>query len=895
MHLKFSFSLVPGIGSLPLGLGVLLLHSQAARATPTFETVQAFVRSPENPHAKLVLGSDGNFYGTTENGGRGGKGTVFRVTPAGALTTLVDFTGANGDGPASGLLQGRDGNFYGTTTSGGSGNYGTVFKMTPKGVLSTLVNFNAADGAWPQAALVQGRDGNFYGTTSADRGTHEDVWGAAYGEFYGTAFKMTPAGVLTTLASFPRGNPRGGYPQGDLVQGRDGSFYGTTSNGGVPGVGTVFKITPAGVLTILASFDGLNGMTPTAGLSQDRDGNFYGSTSSGEVGTLGTIFKVTPAGALTTLVQFCSSDEDEIPENGLIWENIGFSADQTPCSPKLLKARDGNFYATTHNGGYLGYGTVFKMTPGGTVTLLAKFDGENGKFPDAELVQGNDGNFYGTTSSGGKAGHGTVFKITAAGVLTTLVNFESSKGIHPYAELIQGSDGNFYGTTCNGGKGDCGTIFKMTTSGALTTLVKFNGANGQYPQAGLMQASDGNFYGTTYGGSDGKHPSHGKVFKMTPAGILTNLNKSDGYPTDYGSTSRLTQGSNGNIYGTASSDGYSGHVFKVKPGKGLVTLVNFDGINGRFPEAGLVQGSDGNFYGTTASGGIGDASHVTHGTVFKMTRAGALTSLVNFTGTNGEYPQAELVQGSDRNFYGTTSGGGSTGNGTVFKMTPAGALTTLVNFARDNGYSPEAGLVQGNDGNFYGTTAYGGLYDHGTVFQVTPSGIFKTVMDFTGANGSHPSAGLSKARDGNLYGTTREGGTTSKGRLGGGGQIYRLRMGPSVTTLAANSVTPSSAQLNATVNPGGYETPVIFQYSTSPTLAGYATFSAGTLAAGAGSFSMQANLTGLSSNTVYYYRAVASNVENTVPQAGPIRSFTTSSASAAAARQATSRWKTLIK
>ena len=198
------------------------------------------------PAAALVQGNDGIFYGTTEYGGTNNDGTVFQVTPAGVLTTLVSFTGANGSYPSAGLVQGTNGSFYGTAEYGGNLSlnagygFGTVFQMTTNGTLKTLV-FNLANGYNPSAGLVQGSDGNFYGTTAGG--------GTGGG---GTVFKMTAAGVLTPLVSFH--GPDGNSPQAPLVQGSDGNFYGTTTYGGANGRGTVFRVPPAGVLTTLVSF-----------------------------------------------------------------------------------------------------------------------------------------------------------------------------------------------------------------------------------------------------------------------------------------------------------------------------------------------------------------------------------------------------------------------------------------------------------------------------------------------------------------------------------------------------------------------------------------------------------------------------------------------------------------
>ncbi|MGA3008478.1 MAG: choice-of-anchor tandem repeat GloVer-containing protein, partial [Opitutaceae bacterium] len=336
------------------------------------------------PYAGLVQGSDGNFYGTTQQGGSSDDGAVFVMTPAGVVTTLVSFTGANGAQPMAALVQGSDGNFYGTT-EGGQINDGTVFKMTPAGALTTLVKFIGANGANPYPALFQGTDGNFYGTT---------LYGGSKGD--GTVFKVTPAGALTVLVSFNGTN--GACPYAELVQGSDGNFYGTTSSGGASGNGTVFKLTPAGALTTLVSFAGTpenwpDGASPSGGLVLGSDGNFYGTTQAGGSGNSGTVFRMTPSGALTVVASF-----DEDGDDGSI------------VLAGLVQGRDGNFYGTALSGGSATDGTVFKVTPAGVITSDS-FNGANGDGPAGRLIIGRDGNLYGTTVFGGTDGYGVVFQV----------------------------------------------------------------------------------------------------------------------------------------------------------------------------------------------------------------------------------------------------------------------------------------------------------------------------------------------------------------------------------------------------------------------------------------------------------------------------------------------------
>jgi uncharacterized repeat protein (TIGR03803 family) len=374
-------------------------------------------------------------------------------------------------------------------------------------------------------------------------------------------------------------------------------------------------------------------------------------------------------------------------------------------------------------------------SPAQTFKTLANFDGTDGSYSlYMSLVQGSNGSFYGMTGAGGASNQGTVFRITAGGKLTTLYNFCSqmncTDGGDPYAGLVQATNGDFYGTTDNGGSGS-GTVFKITAGGKLTTLHSFDGTDGSSPWAGLVEGADGDFYGTTEGGGTN---DVGTVFKITAGGALTTLYSfcavinSRGYCAD-GDTpyAGLVQGSDGNFYGTTNQGGANneGTVFQIAPGGKLTTLYSFCSqshcTDGNFPYAGLVQGTDGNFYGTTTGGGLGA------GTVFKITTGGGLTTLHNFCSrtncADGELPYAGLVQGTDGNFYGTTYQGGASGNcigrcGTVFKITAGGKLTTLLSFAGTDGEFPDGGLFQATNGKFYGTTYEGGADGYGTVFSL---------------------------------------------------------------------------------------------------------------------------------------------------------------------------------
>ena len=310
--------------------------------------------------------------------------------------------------------------------------------------LTTLYSINGTDGQLPSAALVQGTDGNFYGTSAAGGAHHQ-----------GTVFKIDSAGNLTTLHSFSGFPLDGAAPTAGLVQGADGNFYGTTASGGLFYQGTVFRMTPAGELTLRHSFNGFmgEGAIPTAGLVQGNDGNFYGTTASGGAHYRGTVFKITSLGILTTLHSFGDS-----------------SGDGAGPAAGLVQGSDGNFYGTTASGGTSYQGTVFRITPAGAVTVLHSFSASTteGATPVARMVQGSDGNFYGTTAIGGMHYQGTVFNIDSTGNFTTLHSFSGSpnEGAGPLAGLALGSDGNFHGTTAAGGAHYRGTVFSLSLTAA---------------------------------------------------------------------------------------------------------------------------------------------------------------------------------------------------------------------------------------------------------------------------------------------------------------------------------------------------------------------------------------------------------------------------------------------
>jgi uncharacterized repeat protein (TIGR03803 family) len=406
------------------------------------------------------------------------------------FTTVHTFIGPDGEYPNGPLIQATNGYAYGTTASGGAncgsnGGCGTVFKISPKGVFTTIYSFcsqsSCADGSYPEAGLIQATNEDLYGTTSGG-GANQRTSGGA-----GTVFKITPNGILTTLYNFcsQPGCSDGSFPAAGLVQATNGDLYGIAGE-------TVFKISPRGAYTALYTFclqtGCLDGQIPT-GLIQAANGDFYGTTQYGGAGVHpdGTIFKMTPAGVPTILHNFCS---------------------RTQCTDGnyasvLVQAPDGYVYGTTNGGGSQGAGTFYRMTPGGVFTKLYNFcylTCPDGSDPEVGLAVASDGDLYGTTDYGGivdpGANSGTIFKITPSGDLTTLYSFceyNCRDGGRPSA-LLQATNGNFYGVTKDGGPEGLGnapgvgTVFSLSVG--LPPFVKTQTASGEVGAAVNILGSD---------------------------------------------------------------------------------------------------------------------------------------------------------------------------------------------------------------------------------------------------------------------------------------------------------------------------------------------------------------------------------------------------------------------
>lgn len=469
------------------------------------------------PRSALLLAPDGNYYGTTYAGGINNSGTIYRVSPAAGLTTIFSFGPGAGSSPGTALTLGPDSCLYGTTEVGGTGNLGTFYRITLGGEFKQLATFPRRVGFVPLNGLILGPDGQFYGvmtygnaframrsgniTLLATLGDDEGfgpasgVIEASDGNFYGstangpgggTIFRVTPGGKASDLCVIDEATTGAG--PGRIVQAPDGNLYGATYGLGAPAKGFVFRATLQGQIETLRQLD----VTTGFGVSDfllGRDGSCFGLARFGGANNRGTIFRVTTEGAVS------------------VYSNLHLGVDEGRAL-SFMQDTHGVFYGTAEALPGLP-GGVFKVDLAGEDTVLANFSSyAYGGEPQMGVIKGVDGNFYGTTEVGAANGHGSVFRMTPEGTLSLVASFPNTFDFRPFSSLALGDDGAFYGTTGefsfppidNHG----GAFFRLTSDGDLTFPNVFDATGGSGPGARFIRASDGYFYGTmTYGGSGG--------------------------------------------------------------------------------------------------------------------------------------------------------------------------------------------------------------------------------------------------------------------------------------------------------------------------------------------------------------------------------------------------------
>lgn len=779
----------------------------ALPASVSYEVLASFERPGVQVVAPLMRHSGGDFYGVASAGGGHGRGSVFRVSSTGMLKTLHSFSGSDGQSPAAGLVEGPEGALYGTTASGGSGGFGVVFKITTEGVFTKLVDFTGPSGIAPGSVphgLMYHADGYFYGVTQAG--------GAAAA---GTVFRMTAAGELTLLAELTgtSGARPGSEPLGPLVA-SNGQLYGVTRAGGAAGLGVVYEISTSGTWRTLAEFTGISGLRPGANpagpLVLHADGSLYGTTEFGGVNDFGTFFRITSAPVHTVLRHF---------------------EDATGSQPagQLVAGADGLLRGTTSGGGSAGWGTVYQISTLGAYAVLANFTGAAGAVPGASprggMALGADGLFHAVTSAGGAGNYGLVCKVDPAGSFTVVAALSLPMGWMPSgAPVMNGNVGYF--PMAAGGTGGGGNVMKFDTAGNVSAAAALGGALGTWPDGGLRAAGGGVFHGLA---AKGGSSSRGVTFRFIEASSSVELLASHTASAGGLAEGPLVEGSDGFLYGVAREGGVSnrGTIFKVSASGVRTRVLSFTGMAGTVPggkpRGPLVLAADGSLYGVTEEGGASNT-----GVLFRLTAAGGYSVIQSFGAAGPRSPQGGLVLGIDGLIYGTTSLGGSADAGTLFTFDPVTAAWSVAGeFTGGSGAvpgrQPGGELHVSAEGSIHGITQSGGEAEAGTLFRHSASGGLENLVSFTGPSGAAPGAGsagdgagllltggVATSAEGDLYGVLPGGGD------GGGGVMFRVTITTAISLW--KQLHFGSRGVSDTADPDADGLPNLYEYAlgTSP-------------------------------------------------------------------------------
>jgi uncharacterized repeat protein (TIGR03803 family) len=729
------------------------LVASSSRAESGFEHVRSFGFPDgmgDTPSGGVIEGADGKLYGATVSGGTHGDGVVYTLNKDGTgYSALHQFLGQPSDGGQSvASLAESGGVLYGTTASGGSAKGGTAFKLNRDGSgYAVLHNFGATaeDGKDLQAGILVGSDGKLYGGTRL---------GGTFGA--GTLYKMDSDGSNYSVFYNFSGSSDGQQARGTLIEVAN-RLYGTTSNAGDGGAGTVFAVNKDGSdFAVLHTFGGgpVDGANSWSGLMHGADGALYGTTIAGGSSGKGIIFKINTDGSGYEVIRhFGGANDGQEP-----WAGV-------------LEGADGKLYGAANTGGLHMNGVVFRLNKDGSnYEILHHFDGGIGEGyrPQGTLVRSADGAVYGTTREGGIDNSGIVYKLQPDGsAFTTLHDFSGcgGDGMRSSSALLAASDGYFYGTTLQGGASEYGVIFKMRPDGSNYQLLhsfRANPEDGINPYEGLSEGPDGMLYGSTRFG--GGPDDAGTIFKINKDGsgyeVIHRFTKTLG--TAYWPAGEILVGSDGKLYSRSLAGGQSdvATVFRLNRDGSNFEIVHegsLDGGNEFYAYGGLIEASDGRVYGNS----IGDGDQG-GGAVFGMNKDGSNFKILHAfttTGTDGKYPEGGVVEGSDGVLYGTTSSGGDFDWGALFKINKDGSgYTILHSFKAGNGaaYYPVANLHEGPGGTLFGVTYFGGSDESGTIYTFNPAGGGVTILhSFVDAQlaGGNPNATLIRGPDGGIYGT----------------------------------------------------------------------------------------------------------------------------------------------
>ncbi len=474
-----------------------------------FSFLHSFTGNPDGsyPYSNLVMATNDTLYGTTEAGGLNNEGTLFRCDTNGSLAVIHSFSWSDGAYPYGGinLIDAGNDTLYGIAYDGGLHGAGVIYKSSYSGNESVIYNFQGGnnDGAYSYGGIFLDNN-TFWGMTEYG-GTNNN----------GVIYKCSTLGNESVLYNYG-GSNIGGVAANGLTQANDGNMYGVSEYGGQHGTGSVYRVTPAGVVTNIYSFAQKytgDGFWPNTSLLLGSDGNLYGTTRSGGSYNDGTLFRVTTSGTETIVHNFTGGSSDGYyPTSGVIQDS------------------NGALYGTTVYGGSSNYGVLYKCSMGGNFNIVHTFTGgsSDGQYPYSDITQGSSGMMYGMTEYAGASSNGTIFSCDTLGNFNILHSFTGSgvDGAYPYGgKLVKSINGKLYGVTQYYGGSYRGAFFSCTTSGTETLLNSFSNSStdGEYPIS-IIEGTDSNLYGMTMlGGTNGK----GTIFKMDTLGnetVLVSLN-----------------------------------------------------------------------------------------------------------------------------------------------------------------------------------------------------------------------------------------------------------------------------------------------------------------------------------------------------------------------------------
>ncbi|MEQ1733288.1 MAG: choice-of-anchor tandem repeat GloVer-containing protein [Bacteroidia bacterium] len=615
--------------------------------------------SPNNggyPEGQLLLASDGNLYGTTDNGGLNNSGILFQYNyVTDTLINKFNFEGTtSGQYAIATLMQANNGLLYGVCSYGGLNNAGTLFSYNiTTDTLIVKANFTGANGKEAFGELLQAADGNLYGQAYSG-GINNN--GALY--CYNIALD-----TLIRKVSFKNATT-GGRPTSGLMQAYNGKLYATTTIGGTGFNGTLYEYDyVADTLIVKVNFTyPIIGSQSYSTLLQLNDSTLYGTTYSGGAAGYGTIFQYSP-NTDTVIVKFNFNTA-----NGGAGETDG----------SLMLATDGNLYGFSYSGGTANKGSLYQYNLS-TDTAIVKVsfgDVTIGANPEAGLLKASNGKLYGTTTKGGIYNGGVLFEYDmATKTHTKKFDFNNSAvGSSPQGSLMQASSGLLYGTTSTGGVNGYGTLFTYNLiTDTLIVKASFNYSNGSEAKGSPIEASNGMLYGTTRSG--GVY-GYGVLYKYSPITdtlIVTHNFDENGIEGAFPSATVL-QAFNGKIYGTTEYGNFNdGAIFEYDiTTDSLVVVKTFTVATGVQPLKGLIQGKDSLLYGVTIGGGANG-----QGTMYAYNLVdNTLTVKIDLNSTTGTN-LTTLLQANDGNIYGLAQNQGANNSGALFQYNLANSATNI--------------------------------------------------------------------------------------------------------------------------------------------------------------------------------------------------------------------------